>query len=137
MTSNRQTPLQRARAFAAHLEVDPWQGGVCLLCLSFVTFPLDNGEEREAVSAARRMTPEIWDDGLEPYALAVVREARATGVPGAEEALADLTLNGGRSVFARALVLRLAEVEAQRIRREHRIETAARPRLALAPPELN
>lgn len=108
----------RARAFATRLDVDPWAAGICLACLSFVVFPLDNGDEREALTWLRRMTPDLWAEGLEAYALAVVQQARDDGVRDAEEALADLTLNGAQSAVARALVLRLAEVEVQRIRAE-------------------
>jgi hypothetical protein len=108
----------RARAFAARLDVDPWAAGICLPCLSLVVFPLDNGDEREALSWMRRVTPDLWAEGLEEYAVAIAQRARDDGVRDAAEALADLTLNGGRSAVARALVLRLAEVEVQRIRAE-------------------
>jgi hypothetical protein len=115
---SRLVSFLRARAFAERLDVDPWAAGICLSCLSFVVFPLDNGEEREALAWMRRMTPDLWAEGLEAYALALVRRARDDGVRDAEEALADLTLNGAQSAVARALVLRLAEVEVQRIRTE-------------------
>ena len=108
----------RARALAQRLDVDPWSAGVCLPCLSFVVFPLADGDEREAMAAVRRMTPVMWAEGLAEYAFAVVRRAREAGSRDADEALADLTLNGGRSAVARALVLRLADVEAQRLRTE-------------------
>jgi hypothetical protein len=125
----------RARAFAARLDVDPWTAGICLPCLSFVVFPLDNGDEREALSWMRRMTPVLWAEGLEDYALAVVQRARDGGVRDAAEALADLTRNGAHSAVARALVLRLAEVEVQRIRAEwHGRSLRAPP--AVGPPRL-
>lgn len=117
----------RARAFAVRLDVDPWAAGICLPCLSFVVFPLDSGDEREALAWMRRMTPDLWAEGLEEYATAVVRRARADGVRDADEALADLTLNGGQSAVARALVLRLAEVEVERLRAERSSRVPVEP----------
>jgi hypothetical protein len=134
---HRPFPLLRARAFVARLEVDIGATQICYACLSFVSLPLDEGDEREALSWARRMTPDLWYEGLEEYALATVSAARDAGVRDAEAAWADIELNRGRSAVARALVLRLAEDLSRRTRTEMRIEAAARGRLALAPPELN
>jgi hypothetical protein len=53
-------PLQRARAFAARLAIDVRRANVCLACLSFVSWPVGEGDEREALSWARRMTPDPW-----------------------------------------------------------------------------
>jgi hypothetical protein len=123
--------------FASGLDLDVGRTGICYACLSFVSFPLDAGDEREARSWARRMTPFIWEEGLAEHALEAVRKARDDGVAGAEACLADLEARGGRSVVARAIVLRLAADLTQRTRTEMRLEAAARPRLALAPPEWN
>jgi hypothetical protein len=133
----RRFPLARARAFADRLEVDVRATRVCLACLSFVSLPLGDGDEREAVSWARRMTPDLWHEGLEEYALAVVHRACAAGVRDAEAAAADLELKRGGSAVARALVLRLAADLSRRTRTELALEAAARDRLGLAPPELN
>jgi hypothetical protein len=130
-------PLQRARAFAARVDVDVRQSNICLACLSFVSWPVGEGDGREALSWTRRLTPDLWDEGLPEYVLPLVREAVAAGVPDAERALADLEAKGARSAVARAFVLRLAEDLAQRTRIETRLEAAARARLELAPPELN
>lgn len=129
--------LQRARAFAAGLEVDVGRAAICYACLSIVSFPLDAGKEKEALSEARAMTPILWEEGLEEYALTLVRRAASDGVRDADRALADLTERRGRSAVARALVLRLAADLARRTRAETSLEQAARGRLSLAPPELN
>jgi hypothetical protein len=130
-------PLQRARRFAARLEVDVRHARICLACLSFVSWPVGEGDEREALRMARQVTPDLWHEGLAEYALPLVAEARDGGVPGADAALADLEGRGGRSAVARALVLRLADDLSRRTRTEMRLEAAARPRLGLARPELN
>lgn len=56
--------LLRARAFVARLEVDVGRTSICYACLSFVSFPLDEGDERRALNEARKMTPILWDEGL-------------------------------------------------------------------------
>src|SRR5829696_2896895 len=137
MTAPRSFPLARARVVAAHLDLDVGRLPICYACLSFVSFPLDRGDEREAISWARKMTPDIWHEGLGEPALEAVGRARDAGVMGAEAALADLDRAGGRSAVARAIVLRLAADLARRTRTEMRLEAAARDRLTLAPPELN
>ena len=135
MVSSRFT-RPRADAFARQLDLD-LDSGVCHACLSFVCFALDTGEPAKISGEVRRMTPDLWADGLAEQALAAVRQACDRGVPDAEAALADLELDGGRSSIARAIVRRLAEELSRRTRLEMRIEALARPRLGLAPPELN
>ena len=130
-------PLRRARAFADRLEVDVSRTSICYACLCIVSFPLDRGDEREALSEARRMTPILWHEGLEEYALPLVRRAVVAGVRDAERAFVDLEERHGRSAVARALVLRLAADLTRRTRVELDLEQAARPRLSLAPPGLN
>jgi hypothetical protein len=111
--------------------------GVCLACLSFVSFAVDGGDERRVTSEVRRMTPDLWCDGLDRQAFAAVRAARDRGVPDAEEALADLERQGFRSGVARAIVRRLGHELAGQARLERRMFEAARERLRRAPPELN
>jgi hypothetical protein len=129
--------LLRAQAFAARLAVDVSAAQVCYACLSFVSIPLAEGDEKEALGWAHRLTPDLWQEGVREYALATVRAASGDGVREADAALADLELNGGHSAVAEALVLRLADDLARRTRKEVQLESAARPRLTLAPPELN
>jgi hypothetical protein len=131
-------PLSQARAdaLATKLEIS-LDRGICHACLSFVSFALDDGDPRDIAREVRRMTPDLWHDGLAEPALAAVRDACEAGVPDAAAALDDLERNGGRSSVARAIVRRLAEDLSRRTRTEMRLETLARDRLRLPPPELN
>ncbi len=129
--------LAKVAPFAAALDLDLARTTVCHACLGFVSFPLDAGEVEEARSWARRLTPYIWAEGLAEPALAAVRQAAEDGAPLAEACLADLEERGGRSVVARAIVLRLAADLTARTRTELALEQAARPRLQLATPEWN
>lgn len=122
--------------FAAALDVN-LAARICLPCLSFVSASLREGNAHEARIWTRRVTPTIWIEGFADDALAAVRAACAEGVPLAEECLADLEARGGLSVVARAIVLHLASDLAAREREEHSLVRAARPRLALTPPEWN
>jgi hypothetical protein len=123
--------------FAAGLDLDLSRTPVCLACLSFVSAGLREGDERDARSWARQMTPFIWEEGLAEPALQAVREACRDGVRQAEAALADLEARGGRSVVARAIVLRLAAELAEEERRMRELHRRSRHRLAAAPPEWN
>ena len=129
--------LSTTRAAALVAELDLSLAGVCLACLSFVSFAVEDGDEREVGRQVRAMTPDLWADGLDVQALAAVRAACGRGVRDGPEALAELEAHGARSAVARAIVLRLAEQLATRSSTELRLEDIARPRLPLAPPELN
>lgn len=135
VTSHRLTQL-RADSLASRLDVD-LDSGICHACLSFVSFALDEGDPAEIARQLRRMTPDLWHDGLAEPALAAARRARDRGVPDAVAALDDLEQKGGRSQIARSIVRRLAGELSRRSRQELRLETLARERLRLAPPELN
>jgi hypothetical protein len=125
----------RADELAKKLDLD--LHGICHACLSFVSFALDSGDRAEIARWTRRMTPDLWHDGLEPKALTAVRGAHERGVPGAGEALADLERHGGRSIVARSIVRRLAAELSEQTRRELRLLDIARDHLGEAPPELN
>jgi hypothetical protein len=129
-------PEARAAALAASTDVG-LDSGICLACLSFVSIALDGGDPRDIARELRRMTPDIWHDGLSGVAIAAVRRARDRGVLDADVALADLEERGGRSVVARAIVRKLAEELSRRARTTARVETIARDRSLLAPPEWN
>jgi hypothetical protein len=132
----RPLPQPRADALATMLDLD-LDAGICHACLSFVSLALDEGDPLETARQIRRMTPELWDDGLAEPALAAVRRACELGVPDAEAALADLERHCGRSSVARSIVRRLADELSRRTRTEMRLERLARDRLRLAAPELN
>jgi len=57
------------------------------------------------------MTPWIWDEGLREPALDAVRRS------GDAEPLADLEAKGGRSKYARAIVMELARQQDERAKR--------------------
>jgi hypothetical protein len=129
-------PRPRADRLVEQLELT--LDGVCLACLSFVSFPLEDGAPWQVVEGAvRRLTPDLWADGLDQQAFAAVRRAAEHGIPDAEQALADLRAIGPRSGVARAIVRRLARELVEWERRDRQILAAARPRLVRAPPELN
>lgn len=94
----------RAAALAERLEVP--LDGICLLCLSMVSSAVRGGDERDIRSWVRRMTPDLWHDGLGEIALRHV--GAAVDDAGAAEALADLERDGPRSAMARAIVFDLA-----------------------------
>jgi len=105
----------QANALAIKLDVE--LNAVCHMCLSVVSFALEEGTPDEIAGALRRMTPELWADGLGERVLASVARLCAAGVPHALEALAELEARGGRSVVARAIVRRLAVELSARMRR--------------------
>jgi len=95
---------------------------VCPACLCVVSFALEGGEPRKIADALRRMTPDLWADGLEDHALAAAARACELDVPGAFEALVDLERRGAKSIVARAIVRRLAEQLSDRTRTSLRRE---------------
>src|SRR6266511_2125940 len=95
----------QATVLAAALDLDVSRIPICYPCLSFVAFARDDADARRE---ARRVTPDIWDEGLKEAALAALRDAAA--------ALADASGRGGRSPVARAIVLCLAAQLAERSR---------------------
>jgi hypothetical protein len=99
---------ERADAIAAALELDVAETPICYACLSFVSFPLDSGDTAQARREARRVAPDIWDEGLAEPALDALRKAVAEGVLDADHALRDADAARGRSAVARAIVFRLA-----------------------------
>ena len=105
----------QAAELVAQLELD--LDRVCHACLCEVSFALEDGEPRKVAGALRRMTPDLWEDGLDAQAVAAVERACALELPHAREALADLEQQGGRGIVARAIVRRLAEELTARTRR--------------------
>jgi len=110
-------PLTAQQANALAIKLDVELNAVCHMCLSVVSFALEEGTPDEIAGALRRMTPELWADGLGERVLASVARSCAAGVHHALEALAELEARGGRSVVARAIVRRLAVELSARMRR--------------------
>ena len=137
MARTRPFPQQRASAVAAELGLDLDAADVCCACLGIVSLAMDFGDDAEVARELRRMTPDLWADGLDGPALAAVRAAVGRGVPDAEVALADLEQRGGRSAVAREIVRRLAAELSREVHAAVRAHELTRERLALAPPELN
>jgi hypothetical protein len=108
--------FKAAAALAARLDLDLDDTPICLACLSFVSLPLGSGEEREARSWTRRVTADIWAEGLEQPALRALRRACDEGVPDAEAGLGDVDQRGGRSLMAQGIVWHLAGDLAARAR---------------------
>lgn len=129
--------LTRSEAEAFAAEVPLGRTGVCLACLGVVSFAVKRGDPREIAGELRRMTPDLWADGLAGPALAAAIRARDAGAVHGERAVACLERNGGRSAVARALVHRLAEELNRQAQTELALLSRSRDRLALAPPELN
>ena len=99
--------VEVADQVAADLELSVHDIGICHACLSFVSFAIDKGDEREIRRETNRMTPDLWADGLDvPLKMALAR-ARERGVPNADKALDDVAFNGPRSAIAKAVVRRL------------------------------
>src|SRR3954467_9775352 len=96
----------RAAALAERLEIP--LDGICLACLSFVSSAVHTGDERDVRVWVRRMTPDLWHDGLDAIALRHVGAAAIDDAVAAE-ALADLERDGPRSTMARAIVLELGQ----------------------------
>jgi hypothetical protein len=105
---------ERADRVAAALDLDVAATPICYACLSFVSFPLHDGDTSRARREAPRGAPDIWDEGLEEPALDALRTAAAGGVADADVALVDARTNGGRSAVARSIVFRLATQLAER-----------------------
>lgn len=99
------------------LELDVMTAGICLPCLTFVAFPLDSGDERTARREARKLTPILWEEGLELAVLVALETARRDGVSGATEAIEDVQRQGPRSPVVESIVWRLAEQLVEDIRR--------------------
>lgn len=105
------------------LELDVMTSGVCLACLTFVAFPLDSGDERQARREARKLTPILWDEGLELTVLVALEAAKRDGINGACEAIEAVQQLGPRAPVVEAIVWRLAEqlVEDMHQRRGSRV----------------
>jgi hypothetical protein len=99
---------EAAAELATKLDLDVDEVGICHACLSFVSFPLRDGDERETARATAEFAPILWDEGLAEPATWALERAHADGIPDAEAGLADVQARKGRSVTAKAIVRHLA-----------------------------
>ena len=97
-----------AEQLAAELDLDVYEIGICHACLSFVSFPLDDGDEREVARAVHEFAPILWEEGLGLPLQAALERARRRGVAGAAAAIADVARNGPRAPIVSAVICRLA-----------------------------
>lgn len=116
-----------AEQLAAALGLDVYEVGICHACLSFVSFPLDDGDEREVARAVRRFAPILWEEGLALPLQAALEQARRRGVVGAAAAIADVERQGPRAPIVAAIVRRLAADLTRRTRQELEREGLLRP----------
>jgi hypothetical protein len=96
-----------AAELAAELDLDVDDIAICHACLCVVSFAIDKGDEGEIRRATNQMTPDLWAEGLALPARLALERAQSRGVPGADEAIEDVTRRGARSPVARAIVRRL------------------------------
>ena len=89
---------------AAELDLDVYEVGICHACLSFVSFPLDDGDERKTAAAVRRFGPILWEEGLAEPLRAALERAQCRGIVGAETAIAEVESFGAATNKGRAQV---------------------------------
>ena len=106
--------LADATALAAQLDLDVDDIGICLACLSFVSMEVDGGNPHKIRGAVQRMTPWLWEEGLELPARMALERARRRKIPHAAEALEEVRKLGPRTRIARAIVHRLGVDLAER-----------------------
>jgi hypothetical protein len=97
-----------ADALAAELDLDVDDLAICHACLSFVSFALDSGDEREVTSWTRRMAPDLWAEGLAGPVRMALRRAHERGAANADEAIRLVDEKGPRNQVVYAIVRRLA-----------------------------
>ena len=112
---------------AAELDLDVYEVGICHACLSFVSFPLDDGDERKTAGAVRKFGPILWEEGLAVPLQAALERARRRGVAGAERAIADIKASGGQAPIVGAVVRQLAADLTRRTREDLKFLDGMRP----------
>ena len=105
-----------ARALASELELNYRAAPICLACLTFVSFPLDLGDEEKARRESVALSPHFWDDGLGGAVWAALEQACERGIDRAAEAMRELERLGSRSAIVAAAVMRLAHAQVEEMR---------------------
>jgi hypothetical protein len=109
--------VEDAATVVRALDLDVMTAGVCLPCLTFVAYPLDSGDDSRARREARKLAPDLWEEGLELALMLALEGARRDGVAGASAAIEDVRVHGPRSLVVQAAVWRLAEQLVEDMRR--------------------
>ena len=112
---------------AAALDLDVYEVGICHACLSFVSFPLDAGDNRKVAGAVRSFAPILWEEGLALPLQRALELARRCGVEGADAAIADVARQGCRAPIVGAAIRVLAAELTRRTRQELEREGLLRP----------
>lgn len=107
-----------AEALAAQLDLDVDDVAICHACLSFVSFAIDSGDDREVTSWTMRIAPDLWAEGLAESVRMALRRARERGVPNAREAIRVVEEKGARNSVVHAIVRRLAAELSARAERD-------------------
>jgi hypothetical protein len=110
--------LVDATALAERLDLKLNGLPICYACLGIVAAELDAGDERAVRRELRRMSPDLWAEGLALPARAALERARRRGDPDAAAAIADVERMGGRSRLVHAIVRRLAAELSEQVHRE-------------------
>ena len=79
--------VAEANALAEQLDIDVDDVGICLACLSFVSFEIYGGNPHKIRGAVQSMTPWLWEEGLEVPVRMALERARQRRVAHAAEAL--------------------------------------------------
>ncbi|MFY9581127.1 MAG: hypothetical protein WAQ33_17585, partial [Gaiellaceae bacterium] len=83
-----------ATQLAAAIDLDVDDIGICLACLSFVSFALDSGNERKIAAEITRIAPDLWVEGLAQPVRVALQRAWERGVANAGAAIVEVKANG-------------------------------------------
>ena len=108
--------LAEAQILASELDLDYGAVPICLACLTFVSFPLDLGREREARAEAAALRLDFWAEGLADPTRRALERACERGIDRAAEAMREIDHLGARSEIVTAIILRLAHAQVDEMR---------------------
>jgi hypothetical protein len=93
---------------AQRLDIDLGRTPICRACLSFVSMTLDKDDGgREARGWARRLSRDLWQEGLEAPLRDALERARGAGDADAAAALEDIEARGWRARIVPEVIMRL------------------------------
>ena len=105
-----------SHALACELQLDYATTPICLACLTFVSFPLDLGDEERARRKSAALSSHFWEDGLADATRRSLERACERGVDRAAEAMREIERLGARSELVAAVILRLAHAQVEEMR---------------------